>query len=80
MSKMMFMRDLRKYARQTNIRIFLGFLILLIVVGGGLIYTFWGLKAALLGLGCIFFGFTLLAILFLILWVMEWFVHKDEDL
>ena len=79
MCTMMPMRDLRKYARQTNIRMLVGFSIILVVVGIGLIYVFWGREAALMGLGCIFVGFTLLVTLFIILLGMEWLVSRNRD-
>jgi hypothetical protein len=47
-------RDLRKYAAQTNFRLILGALFLLFVVGLGLIWLLYGLKAAALGLLCLF--------------------------
>jgi hypothetical protein len=34
-------RDLRKYIRQTNVRLVVGALVLLFVVGDGLIYLFY---------------------------------------
>jgi hypothetical protein len=47
-------RDLRKYASQTNVRLILGALFLLFVVGLGLIWLLYGFKAAALGLLCLF--------------------------
>lgn len=49
-------RDLRQYARQTNIRLMVGALFLLFVVGDGLIYYFYGGGAALMGLLCLLGG------------------------
>lgn len=46
-------RDLRHYARQTQTRLILGFLLLVFLVGDGLIYLFWGREAALMGLLCL---------------------------
>ena len=46
--------DLRKYAAQTNFRLILGAIILLFVVGLGLIWLFYGFRAAALGLLCLF--------------------------
>lgn len=47
-------RDLRKYAAQTNLRLILGALFLLFVVGLGLIWLLYGFQAAALGLLCLF--------------------------
>lgn len=46
-------RDMRKYARQTNIRLIVGSIVLLLVVGLGLIAVIYGLNAALMGLLCL---------------------------
>lgn len=52
------MRDLRKYARNTNSRLVFGFIFLLFLVGDGLIFLFYGRGAALTGLICILGGFV----------------------
>ena len=70
------MRDLRRYARQTNIRLLIGFILLLVIVGDGLIYVFYGRGAALMGLACLGFGLAPLALIFLILFMMEWLVRR----
>jgi len=46
--------DLRKYAAQTNLRLILGAIILLFVVGLGLIWLLYGFRSAALGLLCLF--------------------------
>ena len=51
-------RDLRQYARQTNFRLIVGFILLLFIVGDGLIYLFYGQGAALMGLICLLGGFA----------------------
>lgn len=47
------MRNLRDYARQTNIRLVLGFALLLLTIGVGLIYLIYGGAAAASGAACI---------------------------
>jgi glutamate-1-semialdehyde aminotransferase len=49
--------DLRKYARQTQIQLIVGGIIMLFVVGLGLIAAFYGIEAALLGLVCLLGAF-----------------------
>ena len=44
------MRDLRRYANQTNFRLIVGGLLLLFIVGDGLIYIIYGSAAAISGL------------------------------
>jgi hypothetical protein len=73
-----YMRDLRRYARQTNVRLVVGFILALFLVGDGLIYAFWGLEAALMGLVCILAGFIPLALTVLALWGIEWIVRKNN--
>jgi hypothetical protein len=46
-------RDLRRYAHQTNLGLIIGFVSILLIVGEGLIYLFYGKSAAIMGLICI---------------------------
>jgi energy-converting hydrogenase Eha subunit E len=64
-------RDLRKYIRQTNFRLVIGAFILLFVVGDGLIYLFYGSRAALLGLVCLLAGMTPVVMVALIILIMD---------
>ncbi len=64
-------RDLRQYARQTNIRLVAGFIILLLLVGDGLIYLFYGRYAALMGLICILAGLLPVGLVLAALWVID---------
>ena len=72
-------RDLRRYARQTNIRLFVGFVLILFLVGDGLIYLFYGRYAAFMGLFCLVLGLAPLIMIGLILLGMEWFVKRVND-
>ncbi len=65
-------RDLRKYARQTNIRLITGALLLLFVVGIGLIYLIYGKGPALMGLLCMLAGMVPVLLTFLILLILGW--------
>ena len=65
-------RDLRKYARQTNVRIGIGALLLLLSVGGGLIYSMYGRSAAVSALVCILMGMSPLFLIALSLAVIDW--------
>jgi multisubunit Na+/H+ antiporter MnhB subunit len=68
-------RDLRDYARKTNVKLAVGAMLLLFVVGLGLIYFFYGQEAAGLGFFCLLAGLTpvvlILVIFFLIEWIMK---------
>jgi hypothetical protein len=73
-------RDLRKYARQTNVRLGVGALLLLFIVGDGLIYLFYGKAPALFGLLCILAGLTPVLLVFLVILLMDWMRKKlDHD-
>ena len=70
-------RDLRHYARQTNIRILAGFILLLFIVGDGLIYLFFGQGAALMGLVCLLGGLSPILLILAALWVIDWVAKKN---
>jgi hypothetical protein len=75
-------RDLRKYARSTNIRGFIGFLLILIFVGSGLIYVFYGPGAVVSGLLCMLAGLLPLVLIGVIMWGLDVVVqraNRDED-
>ncbi len=63
-------RDLRQYARQTNFRLVVGFIILLLVVGDGLILLFYGKSAALTGMFCILAGLIPVVMIVAAFWII----------
>ncbi len=72
-------RDLRRYARQTNIRLIAGFILLLFIVGDGLIYVFFGKYAALMGLLCLA-GIALpLTLILFALWIIDWVAKQSHS-
>lgn len=71
-------RDLRKYAQQTNVRLAVGFVVLLFLVGDGLIYGIYGKGAALSGLICILAGLAPVVLIGLVLWGMDWLVRRAK--
>ena len=64
-------RDLRKYARQTNLRLAVGAILLLFIAGDGLIYLFYGASAALTGVLCILAGLVPLILIVIVLAIIE---------
>ena len=72
-------KDLRRYARQTNIRLLAGFLLILFIVGDALIWYFYGRGAALVGLFCLLAGTAPLLLIGLILWGMDVFVKRARE-
>ena len=65
-------RDLRKYAKQTNVRIGVGAALLLLVVGTGLIYYIYGPGAAIGGLLCLMAALVPIGLIFLALAILDW--------
>jgi hypothetical protein len=72
-------RDLRKYARQTNVRLAIGGIILISVIGVGLIYLFYGPGAALSGLLCLFIGLLPILLIIAIFSFMDWIVKRERE-
>jgi len=72
-------RDLRKYSRQTNFHLLVGFFLLLLVIGIGLIYLIYGRNAALMGLLCTGAALIPMGLIWLVLWVMGLVVKKANE-
>jgi hypothetical protein len=73
------MRDLRQYARSTNLRLVIGFVVLLLLVGDGLIFLIYGPGAAVSGLICIFAGLLPLIFIALALLLLDVIVKRAND-
>ncbi len=71
-------RDLRRYARQTNARLLVGFFLLLFIVGDGLIFVLYGRGAALMGVLCTVLGLAPLVLIWIVLTLLEWLVKKAD--
>ena len=70
------MRDLREYAKQSNIRLAFGAFILLFVVGVALIWAFYGARAAGMGFVCLLAAlFPVILILGIFLGI-EWILRR----
>ena len=75
-------RDLRKYAKDTNVRIGVGAVLLLFIVGVGLIWAIYGFGAAFSGMLCILAGLIPVGLIFLVFVGLDWIVKRantDED-
>ena len=73
-------RDLRDYAKKTNIQLAVGALLLLFLVGDGLIYIIYGKGAALMGLTCLLAGVAPIVLIVLLMALLNWVVklaNKD---
>jgi hypothetical protein len=65
-------RDLRRYARSTQLRLILGGLALVIFVGGGLVWWLYGPRAAAMALLCTLAGLAPVLMIFVALMALEW--------
>ncbi len=72
-------RDLRRYARQTNFRLITGALLLLFIVGDGLIYLIYGPGAALMGLICLMGALVPVFLVILILLLLDWISRRADQ-
>jgi hypothetical protein len=64
-------RDLRAFAKQTNVRLAVGAILTLLIVGGGLIWLIYGPGAASFGLICVLAGLTPVLLIVLVFWVID---------
>lgn len=71
-------RDLRKYARQTNVRLAVGAVLVLLIVGVGLIYLIYGPGAAVTGLLCLLAGIAPIVLIILSLAILDW-IHQRAN-
>jgi hypothetical protein len=69
-------RDLRKYVRETNVRIVVGALLLLFIVGLGLIWIIYGFGAAVSGFLCLLGALVPIGLIFLALYGLDWIVKR----
>jgi uncharacterized membrane protein len=69
-------RDLRKYMKDTNLRVILGALLMLFIVGLGLIWLIYGFNAAVSGFLCLLGAFVPIALIVLALFGLDWIVKR----
>lgn len=69
-------RDLRAYARQTNVRLAIGAFVLLFMVGLGLIFVIYGPGAAGIGLLCLLGALVPIGLIFTFLYGIDWFLGR----
>ncbi len=69
-------RDLRKYSRETNVRLALGAFILLFVLGVGLIWAIYGQGAAGMGLVCLLAAVVPIILILGVFLGIEWILKS----
>lgn len=72
-------RDLRKYAKQTNVRLGIGAFFLLFVVGVALIYRIYGAGAAMMGFLCLLGALVPVVLIFLSLALLDWIQKRANS-
>lgn len=72
-------RNLREFRRRLDFRLLLGFFLILLLVGDGLILLLYGTSAALAGLLCIVAGACGLAALWAILTLLDLLSRWPDD-
>ena len=70
--------DLRKYASQTNFRLVVWFILILIIVGLGLIWVIYGKNAALLGFFCLLGAGIPVTLIAIFIFGLDRFVKKSD--
>lgn len=70
------MRDLREYAKQTNVRLALGAFILVFVIGVALIWAIYGEQAAGMGLICLMAALLPVILILVVFAGIEWILKR----
>jgi hypothetical protein len=69
-------RDVRSYMKDTNVRLVVGALLLLFIVGDGLIWLTYGFGAAVMGLLCMLGAFVPIGLILLLLKLSDWIMKR----
>ncbi|MBK7320736.1 MAG: hypothetical protein IPO36_02055 [Anaerolineales bacterium] len=69
-------RDLKEYEKQTNRRLIIGAVVLLLVVGVGLIWLIYGGGAASMGFFCLMVGLVPVVLIVGIFYAADWIMKN----
>jgi hypothetical protein len=69
-------RDVRRYMKDTNVRLVIGALLALFIVGDGLIWLIYGFGAAVMGLVCMLGAFVPIGLILLLLGLSDWILKR----
>jgi len=72
-------RDLREYAKRTNVQLAAGAFVLLFIFGLGLIWLIYGRGAAIIGFLCLLGALVPVALILLALFGMDWIVKNARS-
>jgi hypothetical protein len=71
--------DPQKHFKQTQLQFVIGFVVILIIVGFGLIFYFYGSSAAVMGIICVATGVLPVIVIYMILKGIENYVNKINN-
>jgi hypothetical protein len=69
-------RDLRKYMKDTNVRLLIGAFVALFIIGVGLIWLIYGPGAAVMGFLCLLGALVPIGLIFLVLFASDWIMKR----
>ena len=69
-------RDVRKYMQDTNVRLVVGAIVLLFIIGDGLIWLIYGFGAAMMGILCMLGAFVPIGLILLLLNLSDWILKR----
>lgn len=72
------MTNLKKYDNQTITRLIIGGILIIFIIGDGLIYLFYGIEAAGMGLLCLGVGLLPMGLIILVILLMDWIVKRAK--
>ncbi len=70
---------MRRYASQTSVRLIVGALLLVFLVGDGLIYLIYGPASAVMGLLCLLGALVPIVLVWLVIMLMDWIVKRGNQ-
>ena len=74
------MRDLNKYKRETNTRLIIGAVVLILLIGDGLIFIIYGTGPGFMGLTCLLAGLAPVLLIALVIYFINWSVkHANRE-
>lgn len=72
-------RDLREYAKGTNVRLAAGAVLLLFGAGLGLIWVVYGGRAASLGFICLLAGLAPVLLIIVVFYAIDWILKRAHS-
>jgi len=73
------LKDLRKYAKQTNFILLFGGILFIILVGEVLLLLFWGIDGAIGGIVCFLLGLFPILLIIGLIYLLEWIYKRFYD-